>query len=150
MRGHAPRLSMMSRCSPIYASKGWLEGWHDLSILGSPSYPPYFHLICALHLICSFPSRISHLVDLIYSIRRHLESRAFRICHLVNLVHLIYLIQPHLDLGWASRPSHLPSCHLEMKIEILVFTSSSDRASPQGWLARQSTGVADMSVASIR
>ena len=45
-----------------------------------------------LHLICELSSRISHLVDLIYSIRRHLKLRAFRICPLVNLVHLIYLI----------------------------------------------------------
>ena len=81
---------------------------------------------------------MSHLVNFIYSICQHLESRAFRISHLVNLVHLIYLIRPHLDLGQASRPSHLPRCHLEMEVEIWVFTSSSDRASPQVSASRQS------------
>ena len=59
------------------------------------------------------------------------KPSAFCICHLVNLVHLIYLIRPHLDLGQAYRPSHLPICHVEMKLEIWVFTSSSDHARPQ-------------------
>ena len=100
--------------------------------------PPYLHLICGLHLICSFPSRISHLVNPIYPIRRHppasgrhLESRAFRICHLFHFAHLIYPIPSHLDLGWPSCPSHLPTCLLKMEIEIWVFTSVPGRASPQ-------------------
>ncbi len=109
-----------------------LEGWHDLSISAFPSYPPYFHLICGLHLICSFPSRILSIPSTPSAgIRRHLESRALHICHLVHLVHLIYPIPSHLDLGRASRPSHLPSCHLKMEIEIWVFTSFPGRASPQ-------------------
>ena len=97
---------MQAVAKHISLIRSGIEGWHDPSILGS--HPIVWgvrwesHLICRLHLICSFPSRISHLVDLVYSIRRHLESRAFRICHLVNLVHLIYLIRPHLD------PPHLP------------------------------------------
>ena len=33
-----------------------------------------------------------------------------RICHLLHLVHLIYPIPSHLDLGRPSRPSHMPSC----------------------------------------
>ena len=107
-------------------SCGSLEGWHDLSISAFPSSPPYFHLICL------FPSRISHFVDPIYPIRRHLESRALQTCH---PVHLIYPITSHLGFGrarQASRPSHLPSCHLKMEIDIWVFTSFPGRASPQG------------------
>ena len=37
----------------------------------------------------------------------------------------------HLDLGRASRPSNLPSCHLKTGDRIWVFTSSPGRASPQ-------------------
>ena len=59
---------------------------------------------------------------------RQPDVRAVCICH---LVHIIYAIQAHLDLRRASRPSHLPSCHLEMEMEIWVFTSSPGRASTQ-------------------
>ena len=111
------------------------EGWHDLSILAFPSDPPYFHLICRLHLICPSPSRISHLASCRSHLphprasRRHLEFRAVRICHHVHLVHLIYAIQA--NLGQASRPSHLASCHIKMKMKKWVSTSFPGRASPQ-------------------
>ena len=49
----------------------------------------------------------------------------------LDLVHLIYAIRAHLDLGRASRPFQLPSCHLKMEIEISVFTSFLGHASPQ-------------------
>ena len=57
---------------PVLMDIVTLKGWHDLSISALPSYPPYFHLICGLHPICPFSARISHVVDLIFPIRRHL------------------------------------------------------------------------------
>ncbi len=106
-----------------------LAGWHDLSISEFPSYPPCIpsHLRVSISHLASCPSHLPHPP----ASGRHLEFRAVRICHLVHLVHLIYAIRAHLDLGRASRPSHLPSCHLKMEIEIWVFTSFPGRASPQ-------------------
>ena len=100
--------------------------------LGVSILPPIFpsHLQTTSHL----PISISHLASCRFHLPhlpasgRHLEFRAVCICHRVHLVHLIYAIRAHLNLGRASRPLHLPSCHPEMEIQIWVFTSG--RASP--------------------
>ena len=115
---------MITMCDCKCAGQDMIDGWHDLFI-------SEFHL--TLHISISSADSISsarfHLASRILSISPtpstgiRLASRAVRICHLVHLVHLIYAIRAHLDLGRASRPSHLPSCHLKMEIQLWVFTS---------------------------
>ena len=96
-----PVVSAPSAMLELWVMRGMFEGWHDLSILEFPSYPPYFHLICRLHLICLF--HLTHLASCRSHLPRppasgqHLEFQAVRICHLVHLVHLIYAIWALLD-----------------------------------------------------
>ena len=116
-----------------------IEVRQGLFILAFPSYPPYFHLSYDIGILSNSISsaRFSHLASCRSHLPhppasgRHLQSRALCICH---LIHLIYPIPSHLDAGQASRPSHLPSCHPKLEIEIWVFTSSQDRASPQEFI----------------
>ena len=122
-------------CGQIYSPQSITSNCRSALRAGTtfPSRSLYLnpHIPSHLQTPSHLPVSISHLVDLVYPIRRHLEFRAVRICHLVHLVHLIYAIWAHVDLGRASRPSHLPSCHLKMEIEIWVFTSFPSHASPQ-------------------